>query len=123
MKKILLVEDDEIMLRMYKRLFMFGGFEVVIACNGMDGLALAREIEFDAIILDVMMPEMNGLELLAIAKNDESLKHIPIVMLSNLAMEHEISNARSLGAHMYLIKNDHEPKKVFEMVTKHLKFD
>src|SRR6266403_52521 len=122
MKKMLLVEDDKIMLRMYTRLFTFGGFEVIAAANGQDGLMRAREVELDVIILDVMMPEMNGLELLEVLKNDERLKHIPTIMLTNLSMQHEIDNALATGAHLYLIKNDHEPKKVFELVKKHLEF-
>jgi CheY-like chemotaxis protein len=116
MKKVLLVEDDDMMLRMYKKVFTFGGFEVIVAENGEDGLARAKETKPDLIILDVMMPKMNGLELLDKLKDDPKLKQIPTVMLTNLGMDHEIKKALDRGALLYLIKNEHDPKKVFEMV-------
>ncbi len=116
MKKVLLVEDDEYMLRMYQKLFTYGGFHVTAAADGLEGLQKAKEIKPDLIILDVMMPKMNGLELLAKIKNDETIKHIPTVMLTNLSMENEIDDALAQGASLYIIKNEHEPKKVFDMV-------
>jgi CheY-like chemotaxis protein len=116
MKKVLLVEDDDYMLRMYQKLFTYGGFHVTAATDGLEGLKQARKIKPDLIILDVMMPKMNGLELLAKIKKDETIKHIPTVMLTNLSMEKDIDEALAQGACLYIIKNEHEPQKVFEMV-------
>jgi CheY-like chemotaxis protein len=116
MKKVLLVEDDEHMLRMYQKLFTYGGFAVTAAADGLEGIQKAKEIKPDLIILDVMMPKMNGLELLEEIKKDKTIKHIPTVMLTNLSMEREIENALAQGASLYIIKNEHEPQKVFDMV-------
>lgn len=116
MKKILLVEDDEHMSRMYQKLFTFGGFQVIVAEDGISGFQKAKDVKPDLIILDVMMPHMNGLELLEKIKNDPEIKHIPTVMLTNLDMQKEIDQALAQGASLYIVKNEHEPKKVFEMV-------
>ncbi|HSA83343.1 MAG TPA: response regulator [Patescibacteria group bacterium] len=116
MKKILLVEDDEHMSRMYKKLFTFGGFQVIVAEDGISGFQKAKDVNPDLIILDVMMPHMNGLELLEKIKNDSGMQSIPIVMLTNLDIQKDIDYALEKGAILYIIKNDHEPRKVFEMV-------
>src|SRR5258708_3098818 len=123
MKKVLLVEDDEYMLRMYKKLFTYGGFDVHIASDGIAGLEQAKKIKPNLIILDVMMPKMKGMELLEKIKSDEEIRDIPNVMLTNLSMDHEIRDALSHGASLYIIKNEHEPQKVFEMVNKLITLD
>ena len=99
-----------------KKLFTFGGFDVVIASNGLDGFKQAQKILPDLIILDVMLPLMNGFELLEKIKKDKTLKKIPIVMLTNLNEKKEIEAALAQGTSMYIVKNEHDPQKVFEMV-------
>jgi CheY-like chemotaxis protein len=120
MKKIILVEDDEIMARMYRRVFSLGGFEIVIASDGRKGLKKIKQILPDLIILDVMMPKMNGLEVLNELKLGRYTKDIPVVMLTNLSIPEEIRLALKNGAARYLIKCENEPRRVFEMVQKML---
>jgi len=118
MKKIVLVEDDEMMARMYRKVFSLGGFEIAIASDGQEGLERIRQIMPDLVILDVMMPKMNGLEVLSELKRDLATKDIPVVMLTNLSIPEEIKLALESGAARYLIKCENEPKKVFEIVRK-----
>jgi two-component system, chemotaxis family, chemotaxis protein CheY len=118
MKKIVLVEDDEVMARMYRKVFSFGGFEITVASDGREGLKKIKQILPDLIILDVMMPKMNGLEVLNELKLNRDTKNIPVVMLTNLSLPEEIRFALEKGAVRYLIKCENEPKKVFEIVQK-----
>ena len=76
MAKLLLIEDDSLMIRMYSRKFEADGFELKTALNGEEGLATAKEFMPDIILLDVMMPKMNGLQVLDALKADDAMKDI-----------------------------------------------
>ncbi len=116
MTKLLIIEDDSLMLRMYQKIFTFEKYEVDTAKDGVEGLDKAREVKPTLILLDVMMPKMNGLEVLEKLKNDEELKKIPVIMLTNLAGQQDAERALSKGAIKYIIKSEHEPKEVAAMV-------
>jgi len=118
MKKIILVEDDEIVARMYEKVFSLGGFQVATASDGREGLDKIKQILPDLVILDVMMPKMNGLEVLHELKLNQSTKDIPVVMLTNLNLPEEVRLALESGAARYLVKCNNEPKEVFEIVQK-----
>src|SRR5688572_17881275 len=85
MTKILLVEDDELIYRMYIKAFEHEGFETEVATNGKEGLEKVESFGPDIIVLDVMMPEMNGVEMLAKLKENEKTRDIPTVVLSNMS--------------------------------------
>lgn len=116
MAKILIVEDDLLMSRMYQKIFTFEGFEVHIAGDGQEGLDQARSIKPTLILLDVMMPKMNGLEVLEKLKNDNELKTIPVIMLTNLAGQQDAETALQKGAIKYLVKSEYEPKQLADIV-------
>ena len=116
MAKILVVEDDPLMSRMYEKIFLFEKYEVELAHDGEEGLEKARSVKPTLIMLDVMMPKMNGLEVLEKLKADPDTKGIPVVMLTNLAGQQDAETALSKGAVKYLIKSEHEPKEVTDMV-------
>ncbi len=84
MAKILIIEDDSMMSRMYQNSFSIEGFVTEIAKDGEEGIVKAKDIKPSLILLDVMMPKMNGLEALDLLKADSSTKDIPVVMLTNL---------------------------------------
>jgi CheY-like chemotaxis protein len=117
MAKILVTEDDPLMSRMYQKIFTFEGFEVEMASNGQECLDKARlEPAPTLILLDVMMPVMNGLQVLEKLKADPATKGIPVIMLTNLAGQQDAETALAKGAVKYIIKSEHEPKEVSDMV-------
>lgn len=116
MAKILIVEDDLLLSRLYEKIFSFEKYEVVIASNGQDGLDKARSENPDLILLDIMMPKMNGLEVLEKLKADPDLKKIPVIMLTNLAGDKDAETALAKGAVKYIIKSNQDPKSVTDMV-------
>ena len=116
MAKILIIEDDPLMLRMYQKIFKFEGFEVTVASNGEEGIEQTRKEKPTLILLDIMMPKMNGLEVLDKLKNDPVTKKIPIVMLTNLAGSNDAEKALTLGAVKYIVKSEFDPKQVTNMV-------
>ena len=87
-----------------------------MAADGQDGVDKARSEMPTLILLDVMMPRMNGLEALEKLKSDPATKHIPVVMLTNLAGQQDAETAMAKGAVKYIIKSEHEPKEVSDMV-------
>jgi DNA-binding response OmpR family regulator len=116
MAKILIIEDDTLMLRMYQKAFGFEKYEVETAVDGEEGLEKARSFKPTLILLDVMMPKKNGLQVLDELKADASLKSIPVVMLTNLAGTADAETAMSKGAVKYIVKSQHDPKEVVDMI-------
>jgi len=116
MSKILIVEDDPLMQRMYQKAFSFDKYEVVVAGDGVEGLDKVRSEKPTVILLDVMMPKMNGLETLSKIKADPEIKSIPVIMLTNLAGSADAEKALGLGAVKYIVKSEQEPKEVVKMV-------
>jgi DNA-binding response OmpR family regulator len=107
--QVLIIEDDPLISRLYEKIFTFEKFDVFMAADGEEGLDKARTLKPTIILLDVMMPKLNGMQVL-------ETKSIPVVMLSNLAGENDIETALSKGAVKYIIKSDHDPKEVTDMV-------
>ena len=116
MSKILIVEDDPLMARMFEKIFMFENYEVDIAIDGVEGLEKVKSFKPAIILLDVMMPRMNGLQALEKLKLDPETKTIPVVMLTNLAGQQDAEIALAKGAVKYIIKSEYEPKQVADMV-------
>jgi CheY-like chemotaxis protein len=116
MAKILIVEDDPLMSRMYQKIFTFEKYEVEMAGNGQEGLDKARSVKPTLIMLDVMMPIMNGLEVLDKLKSDPETRATPVIMLTNLAGQQDAETALAKGAVKYIIKSEHDPKQVSDMV-------
>src|SRR5260221_345122 len=116
MTKILIVEDDPLMCRMYQKIFSFESYEVETAADGQEGLEKARTTAPTLILLDIMMPKMNGLQVLESLKADPATNKIPVIMLTNLAGTQDAETALSKGAVKYIIKSEQEPKQVVDMV-------
>jgi CheY-like chemotaxis protein len=120
MVKILLVEDDDLMIRMYNRLFTIHGYQTEIAENGEEGFTKAKQFQPDLILLDVMMPKMNGLELVKKLKEDEETKDIIIVLLTNLGIQEKLDEAIQMGVATYIIKSNHQPEEIIRIVEEQL---
>lgn len=115
MEKILLVEDDPLIVKIYKTRLLADGYHVLSADNGEDGLKLAQQEVPDLIVLDIMMPKMDGFGVLEKLRSDERMKQTPILVYSNLAVEGEMLRAKKLGATEFIIKANISPT---EMVAK-----
>jgi len=116
MPKVFIVEDDPLMLRMYQKIFTFEKYEVDTAVDGEEALAKIAVSKPTIIVLDVMMPKLNGLQVLERLKADPNTKNIPVIMLTNLAGQQDAETALSKGAVKYIIKSEHEPKEIADMV-------
>ncbi len=121
MHKLLIVEDDPYVVRLYQRLFALEKFEVEIAADGLDGIHKAKSFKPDLILLDIMMPIMNGLEALQKLKDDPATKDMQVIMLTNVGEDSVVEIARSFGAQDYLVKSDFTPEEVLKKVRSYLK--
>ncbi len=115
-KKVLLVEDDKMILDMYTLKFTQEGYEVTQAENGKDGLDLARKINPDIVLLDIILPQMDGFTVLKSLKADPKLQKIPVVLLTNLGQDGDVKKGIELGAVDYLIKANFTPSQVVDKV-------
>lgn len=114
--KIAIVEDDGVIRQMYRMKFENEGFEVQVAENGRDGVALVAHMKPDIILLDLHMPEMNGGEALSEIRTTSWGKHIPVIILTNLGEEESPKSLRALGIHSYIVKADYTPRQVVARV-------
>ncbi len=114
--KILLVEDDDLLVRMYQDKFTRDGNKITVALDGEEGLAKLREERPDLILLDILMPKMDGYEMLKRVKADPELKSIPVILLTNLGGQDDPRKGLEMGAVAYLIKSDYTPDQVVAKV-------
>lgn len=115
MAKIMLVEDDAILVEMYQAKFELEGHDIVVASNGQECLDLLNDYEPDLILLDILMPKLNGFHVLKEIKKHPGLRAIPVILLTNLGEAEVDMNtelARALGVTDYLIKSHHTPDEV-----------
>lgn len=117
---VLLIEDQEEIINMYKMRLESDGFNVTIAKNGAWGLKMSKEKKFDIIIMDVLMPAMNGVEMLKEIKKESANMDVPIVVVSNSAQDQDISDAKSAGATSFLLKSQITPGKLIKEIEKQL---
>ena len=103
---ILLAEDDRILRKAGEATLKKRGYAVIAAVDGEDALAKARAHKPDLILLDVIMPKLQGFEVLANLKNDAATRDIPVIMLSNLQDESDVRKATDAGALDYLVKSN-----------------
>jgi len=121
MKSILLVEDDPFIVDIYKTKFREAGFSVEVAFSGGECLKKLKEKKPDLLLLDLCLPEVEGWEIIKTVKKSESLKNLPIIILSNLSQKQEVDKAINLGAERYLIKAHYTPSEVIEEIKSILK--
>jgi len=103
-KKILIIEDEEVIAKMLKDRLQTLGFAVAIEVDGLQGLKRAREWNPDLIILDIMLPEMDGYRVSRLLKYDETYKHIPIIMLTARTQPADRQKGMAAGADLYITK-------------------
>ncbi|MDD4900856.1 MAG: response regulator [Patescibacteria group bacterium] len=116
--KILLVEDDSFLLGMYAAKFEAEGLKVAIAEDGEKALRAFRKERPDIILLDIILPKIDGFEVLKQLKADSSSAKVPVIMLTNLSQQEEIDKGLKLGAEDFLIKAHFMPSEVVDKIKK-----
>ncbi len=105
MPKVLLIEDEESLRKLYTKILNAKNYTVEAAADGEDALSVLKIFRPDVIVLDIVMPNYNGLEFLKILKNDDELKSIPVVMLTALSEMRKITECLDMGAVGYITKD------------------
>lgn len=108
-KKILLIEDDIFLSEVLVGRLKAAGYNVTSSTNGKDGFEKIKSLRPDLVLLDIILPEMNGYQILEAKWNDPSIKEIPVVIVSNSGQPVEIKRAIALGVKSYLVKADIDP--------------
>lgn len=115
--KVLLVEDDSFISKMYVTKFTLQKFNVLAAADGEEGLQMAIAEIPDIILLDIMLPKMDGWQVLEHLKVNQSTKNIPVLLLTNLGAQEDIERGLQLGATDYMIKAHFIPSEVIEKIN------
>ncbi|MBN1325388.1 response regulator [Candidatus Falkowbacteria bacterium] len=119
--KILLIEDDTFLVEMYMTKFELEGFSVISAEDGQKGLEMVKKENPDIILLDILMPKMDGFAVLDALKKDKATANIPVVLLTNLGQKEDVKKGFEKGAVGYLIKAHFMPSEVVDKIKKILK--
>lgn len=118
---VLLVEDDVFLSGIYQKKFEMEGFKISTSDNGEKGLADVKKKKPDIVLLDVLLPKMDGFTVLKQLKEDEATKNIPVILLTNLGQKDDVEKGLEAGAADYLIKAHFKPSEIVEKVRKVLK--
>lgn len=119
-QKVAIIEDDQTISQMYRFKFEAEGYQVETAENGKLGLQLAENMKPDIILLDLMMPEMTGDEMLAKLRATSWGKTTKVIILTNMGEQEIPDSVRKLGVEAVILKADMTPRQVAELVKKHL---
>lgn len=120
-KKILIVEDDKMIRSMYETKLKQEGFFVLLAENGTQGLEIAIKEKPDLILLDIIMPQIDGFTVLQELRLHKALKKTPIILLTNLGTSEDKEKGHKFGADDYLVKSNLTPAQITDIVRKYLK--
>lgn len=120
MPRIAIVEDDSTIAQMYSIKFENEGFQVAIAENGVLGLQLIEKMKPDVVLLDLMMPEMNGDQVLAKMRQTDWGKDIKVIILTNMGEQEAPATLRDFNVSAFIVKADMTPKQVAELVKQKL---
>lgn len=120
MKKIFIIEDEQSLREILMMRLKDAGFEIETAIDGAEALEKLKTITPDIILLDIILPKVNGFEVLEKIKEDIRIKDIPVIVLSNLGQDTDIKRALDLGAADYFIKAQHSLLEIVELVKKNI---
>jgi DNA-binding response OmpR family regulator len=116
MKKILIIEDDQIVGNIYRNKFSVEGFQVDVATDGLAGLEQLHKFQPDAVILDLMLPKMSGVEVMKQIRSEPNFQHLPVIVFSNTYLTNLVQQAWKAGASKCLSKANCTPKQVIDVV-------
>jgi len=115
-KKILIIEDDKFLRELIAKKLAKDGYEISEAVDGEEGVKKTKETKPDLILLDLILPEMDGFEVLSKIKEDPVSSSIPVIILSNLGQKEDIEKGLKMGATDYLIKAHFTPGEIVEKI-------
>jgi CheY-like chemotaxis protein len=115
--KILIVDDEEILRRIYSDRLNFEGFVVDNAADGEEALQKMVSFQPNLVLLDILMPKLNGIQVLEQMNTNPALKTIPVIVLSNVANDENIKKALALGARDYLLKTNFSPNEIIGKIN------
>jgi DNA-binding response OmpR family regulator len=111
-KRVLVIEDEDFIRDLYRSELAKNGYEALAYATAEEGLTALKANKYDAVLLDIMLPGMNGLDFLKQIKEDPANKDLKVVMLTNLGQENIIKQGFEYGASGYLIKSAHNPDEI-----------
>jgi len=114
--KVLIIDDEETILKMYGTKLSMAKIEVLTSEDGQKGIEMAAKEKPDVILLDIIMPNINGLDVVKMLKIRDETKNIPVYLLTNLPQEASGEKAKELGAAGYMVKAEFEPQKLLEKI-------
>ena len=117
---LLVAEDDQFYANLYRTKLEKEGFGVIVASNGTQTIELLKKNNPDLIILDLVMPELDGFEVLKKIKEEKDIRSVPVIVLSNLGQEEDIERAKALGVFKYIIKSNVSIHQMVESVEEAL---
>ena len=120
MKIVLVVEDEEVMIRVLTDNLSAENFGILVARDGEQAIKMLMTHKPDLVLLDLLMPKVNGYNVLGKLKADPDLSKIPVLVLSNLGEFEDINKAMELGADDYIVKSHHSVSEIIEKVKKYL---
>jgi len=120
-KKILIVEDDKFLRELISQKLVREGYDIAEAIDGEKGIKAVREEKPDLILLDLILPGIDGFEVLTKIKEDPKIAQIPVIILSNLGQKDDIERGLKMGAVDYLIKAHFTPGEIIEKIKTSLK--
>jgi CheY-like chemotaxis protein len=118
--KILICEDEKTLSKVLMEKFERAKYDVFAVMNGDEVLSEVKKVKPDMILLDLIMPKLDGLAVLTLIKKDNDLQDIPVIVLSNLNDDEKIKKAFSLGAVDYLVKSQHPINELVEKVNNYI---
>ena len=122
MKKILIVEDEEILAGVLKERFEKSGFSAEVVTKGDEVVSAVKKFMPDFVLLDILLPNKDGIKVLKELKDEPELKKIPVMIISNLGDESHIEIALFLGAVDYVVKTEYHIDKLVERVSTYLSY-
>jgi len=117
-KKIVLADDEQFIAIAYKDGLERAGYDITVAHNGAEALEAVKSTKPDLVLLDLIMPKLNGFEVLKAIKADPAIKDIPVIILSNLSQPTDETEARQSGALDFIVKADISLKDLVERIAK-----
>ena len=120
-KRVLLVDDERAILKVLSIKLRISGYDVVTASSGKEALDVISSACPDEMLLDVVMPGMDGFEVLSNLRQAEGTMHMPVILLTNLGQRSDIEKGLKLGATDYIIKANYTPAQVVAKVKEHLR--